>query len=161
VTVVSLAEPEDVKSMREAAAKVSLSAALVPKGEKAPPAPKLGAEVEATKSAEASAAEKTSAANKAELEAAQKQLDAATAKCEAELAKDPKYKSAKAQADAAEAKLVQLRAQQPPDRAAIAQASEDWLEAKRPAEAMRKAALAKDPDVADAKKKLAEARQKK
>src|SRR5436853_5959930 len=32
VTVVSLAEPEDVKSMREVAAKVSLGAALVPKG---------------------------------------------------------------------------------------------------------------------------------
>src|SRR4051812_33948345 len=44
VTVVSLAEPEDVKSMREVAAKVSLSAALVTKGEKAPPPPKLAAE---------------------------------------------------------------------------------------------------------------------
>jgi hypothetical protein len=83
------------------------------------------------------------------------------AKCEAELARDAKYKSAKARADAAEAKLNELRAQQPPDRAAITQASEDWLEAKRPVEAMRQAALAKDADVVQARKKVAEARTKK
>lgn len=160
VTVVSLAEPEDVKNMRETAAKVSLSAALAPKGEKAP-APKLGAEVAAANSAEASAAEKASAANRAELEAAQKELDAAIAKCDAKLARDPKYKTAKAAADAAEAKLIQLRSQQPPDRAAIAQASEDWLEAKRPVEAMRKEMLAKDPEVAEGRKKVAAARAKK
>ena len=157
VTVVSLAEPEDVRSMREVAAKVSLSAALVAKGEKAAPPPKLGAQVAAAKSAE----EKSAPPDHTELAAAQKELDAAIAKCQAELAKDSKYKSAKAKADAAEAKLNELRGQQPPDRAAIAQASSDWLEAKRPVEAMRQAALAKDADVIAARKKVAEARAKK
>ena len=121
VTVVAKSEPEDVKSLREAAEKVALSATLVPKGEKAPPPPKVSAE----------------------------------------LAKDAKYKAAKAKADAAEAKLNELRGQQPPDRAAIAQASEDWLDAKRPVEAMRQAALAKDAEVIAAKNKVAEARAKK
>ena len=57
--------------------------------------------------------------------------------------------------------MNELRGQQPPDRAAIAQASEDWLDAKRPVEAMRQAALAKDAEVIAAKKKVAEARAKK
>ncbi|HEV8291823.1 MAG TPA: hypothetical protein VGP94_07850, partial [Tepidisphaeraceae bacterium] len=160
VTVVSLAEGEDVKDLREAAEKVSLSAALVSKGQKAPPPPKLGADVAAAKTTEASAAEKPTPPDRTELAAAQKELDSAIAKCVAELVKDPKYKAAKAKADAAEAKLNQLRSQQPPDRAAIAQASEDWLETKRPVEAMRQAALAKDADVIEARKKVAEARKK-
>ncbi|HEV8378909.1 MAG TPA: hypothetical protein VGP99_08665 [Tepidisphaeraceae bacterium] len=161
VTVVSLSEAEDAKSLREAAEKVSLSAALVPKGEKAPPPPKLGAEVAAAKTIDAGTAEKSTAPDRTDLAAAQKELEAAIAKCEAELAKDPKYKSAKSKADAAEKKLNELRAQQPPDRAAIAQASEEWLEAKRPVEAMRQAALAKDADVIAARKKVADARAKK
>jgi len=161
VTVVSLVEPEDLKNLREAAEKLSLSAALVPRGQKAPAPPKLGADVAAPKTTEAGAAEKTTPPDRTELAAAQKELDAAVAKCEAELAKDAKYKAAKARADAAEAKLIELRAQQPPDRAAIAQASEDWLEAKRPVEAMRQAALAKDANVIEARKKVAEARGKK
>ena len=158
VTVVSLSEPEDLKTLREAAEKVSLSAALVAKGEKAPAPPKISSDIEAAKTIEPTATEKV---DKGDLAAAQKELDAATSKCVTELAKDAKYKSAKARADAAEAKLNELRSQQPPDRAAIAQASEDWLDAKRPMEAMRQAALAKDADVIAARKKVAEARAKK
>ena len=158
VTVVALSEPEDVKVLREAAEKLALSATLVPKGEKAPPPPKISAELAAPKTIDAGAVAKP---DHNELAAAQKELDAAIAKCVAELAKDAKYKAAKAKADSAEAKLNELRGQQPPDRAAIAQASEDWLEAKRPVEAMRQTALAKDADVIEARKKVAEARAKK
>src|SRR5215204_2170276 len=131
-TVVSLAETEDEKSLCEEAEKVSLSAALVPKGQKAPPPPKLSAEVAAAKSADATEPKP----DRPELTSAQKELDTAIAKCDSELARDAKYKAAKANADAAEAKLNQLRSQQPPDRAAIAQASEDWLEAKRAPESI-------------------------
>jgi len=158
VTVVSLAEPDDLKISREAAEKVALSAALVAKGDKAPRPPKVSAELAEAKPAETTSTEK---ADRTDLAAAQKELDAAIAKCDAELAKDAKYKAAKAKADTAEAKLNDLRGQQPPDRAAIARASEDWLEAKRPVEAMRQAALAKDLDVIAARKKVAEARAKK
>jgi hypothetical protein len=157
-TVVSLAETEDEKSLCEEAEKVSLSAALVPKGQKAPPPPKLSAEVAGAKSVEATTEPKP---DQAELTSAQKELDTAIAKCDLELTKDAKYKAAKANADSAEAKLNQLRSQQPPDRAAIAQASEDWLEAKRAPESIRRDALAKDPDVAEARKKVADARSKK
>jgi len=158
VTVVSLSEPEEAKALREAAEKVALSAALVAKGDKAPPPPKVSADLAGANTADATATEKI---DPNELANAQKELNSAIAKCEAELAKEPKYKSAKANADALEARLNELRGQQPPDRAAIAAASEDWLDAKRPVEAMRQAALAKDADVIAAKKKVAEARAKK
>lgn len=160
VTVVARSEPEDVKALREAAEKVSLSATLVPKGQKAAPPPKVSADLAPANTADATATA-TEKSDHNDLADAQKELTSAVAKCEAELAKDAKYKAARAKADAAEAKLNELRGQQPPDRAAIAQASEDWLDAKRPVEVMRQAALAKDADVIAAKKKVAEARAKK
>src|SRR5438874_5609774 len=84
VTVVAKSEPEDVKSLREAAEKVALSATLVPKGEKAPPPPKVSAELAAANTADATATEKP---DRNDLAEAQKELNSAVAKCEAELAK--------------------------------------------------------------------------
>jgi hypothetical protein len=158
VSVIGLADPpENVAELRKAAEAVSLSGALVPKGQKPPPRPKLETDASAPKSPAPATDEKS---DHPELAAAQKELETATAKVEAELLKNPQYKSAKSKADAAESKLKELRDQQPPDRAAIAQASEDWLDAKRPLESLRQAALSKDPAVIDARKKLADARRK-
>ncbi|HEV8604707.1 MAG TPA: hypothetical protein VGQ99_05045 [Tepidisphaeraceae bacterium] len=159
VTVVALSEPEEnVKTLREAAEKVALSARLVPRGQKAPPPPQLPADAPVPKTVDLSADAKAQAPGLAE---AQKELEAATVKCEAELVKNPQYKAARAKTEAAEAKLIELRAQSPPDRAAIAQASADWLDAKRPVEVMRQAALAKDEGVIAARKRVAEERGKK
>jgi hypothetical protein len=150
VSAIALADPpENGESVRKTAQTIAAGAALVPKGQKAPPAPTLGGNPLAEQKPDRS-----------DIAAAQKELESATAKVESELLNDPKYKSVKAKADAAEARLKNLRNQQPPDRAAIAAASEEWLDAKRPLESMRQAALAKDPAVIEARKKLADARKK-
>src|SRR5207237_6929575 len=133
-----------IDNLRKTAQTIALGAALVPKGQKPPPPPAFGA-------AAAAPAEEKPDHN--DIAVAQKELEVATTKVEAELLKDPDYKSAKSKADAAEAKLKELRDEQPPNRAAIAQASEAWLDAKRPLESMRQAALSNDPAVVDARKK--------
>jgi hypothetical protein len=162
VSLIALADSEEnIRPLREAAEKVMLSAALVPKGQKAPPPPVLGAEVAAAKPTPEKSPSATQPVSASVIAAAQKELDSAVVKCEAELAKNPQYQAAKSKADAAEAKLKKLREQSPPDRNAIAKASEEWLELKRPVETLRQAALAKDPAVVEARKKLAEARAKK
>jgi hypothetical protein len=169
VTVVGLSGAENLQTLRDAAEKVALSGALIPKGQKAPPLPVVNPQAVA-KAAEAIESQTTEdhpkpapapSSNTDDVAAAQKELDSAIAACEANLAKDPTYKTAKSKADAAEAKLQSLREQNPPDRSAIAKASEEWLDLKRPVESMRQAALAKDQTVLDARKKLAEARAKK
>lgn len=155
VTLVTRTEDKEAaQKARQAAEQVALSGQLIPRGQKAPPppdAPALG------KSPGKSAADQEPASN-SKVQEAQKALDEATAKVEADLLKKPEYARAKQAADEAEARLKEARAKEPPDRAAIARASTDWIEAKKPVEKMRKEALDKDPAVIEARKNLAEAR---
>ena len=156
VTLVTRAEDKEAAAKaREAAEQVALSGQLLPRGQKAPPAPdapalgKPGGKPEDDDDLPAAAAN---------VQEAQKALSEAAAKAEVGLLNKPEYARAKKAADDAEARLKELRAKEPPDRAAIARASTDWMEAKGRVEKMRKEALDKDPAVVEARRKLAEAR---
>ena len=160
VQVLTLADDEEqVKQAKEAAVKLTAEASLVPKAQKAPPPPDTKSIIKLETALDGKpAAPAGDDQDVPEVAEAKKALAEAEGKVETELMKKKEYAAAKKKADDAEVKLKEARAKQPPGRQAIAQASYNWLEAKKPVEKMRKEAMDKDAAVAEAKKKLAEAR---
>lgn len=162
-----LADEAHVQRLREIAEKIALDASLVPRGTKAPPAPDPTKviNIEHEEDDDDDAGEEDDAkkdekkpAMSADVEKAQKTLDDAIASVDAQLEKNPEFIRVKGAADEAQKRLVELRAADPPDRAAIATASQVWIEGKGKVQAMRREAHAKDPSIAEAKRRLEQAK---
>lgn len=137
-------DKERLELLRKHAEDAILSGALVPKGQRAPPAPVMPKRDGA-------------GARKGEVEA-KKEVDAAIARVVAELEKKPAYQAALKRMATAEAKLKAERDREPKDAEAISRASVAWIEAKGPVESMKKEAIDSDAGVAESRRKLAEAR---
>jgi hypothetical protein len=156
-------DDEQARKARDAAINVAMGASLIPKGEKAPQSAleKMdGAPARGGGAAQADPVEKQPAAPAGgDLQAAQQALADAEAQALAKLETKPDYTKAKKLAQDTEAQLKALKAAEPPDRAKIAEASITWIKAKSAFEAAKEEGLARDPAVAAARKKLAEAKE--
>jgi hypothetical protein len=156
-------DDEQARKARDAAINVAMGASLIPKGEKAPQSAleKMdGAPARGGGAAQADPVEKQPAAPAGgDLQAAQQALADAEAQALAKLETKPDYAKAKKLAQDTEAQLKALKAAEPPDRAKIAEASITWIKAKSAFEAAKEEGLARDPAVAAARKKLAEAKE--
>jgi hypothetical protein len=133
---------DEAKALLKAATEVAQSAKLVPPGTKAPPPLAMKKPTAQEVSPEQAAATKV--------------LDEATAKCLAGLERQPEYRTAAKRVEDLDARLRELRAQEPVDREKLVDVSRDRLDAKSSLDALRRAALDKDPAVIEARKKLAE-----
>lgn len=149
VTVIALMDlPEEGERAKVEAEKVALSAGLVPKGQKPPPAPDTPRKttmnpIEPTTKPVAG-------------DPAAKELDEAIARVEAELSQRPDYARARKEAAEAAAKLEAERKADPQDKQALADAWQAALAARKKAEAMLKEACDKDEAVIEARRKLAQ-----